>query len=340
MAQTSQEKGEREAVMSEIDLTILFASVIAAAAPILLATLGETITEKAGIINLSLDGTIMLSAMSAFVIALKTDNIFVGFVFAAIVGGLVAALVAFFSIYLKQNQVAVGFVLTLMTRDLAYFIGSPYSRMQGPQVSPMPIPGLKDIPFLGDVLFQHNLPVYFSMIMIGVVWWYMYKTRLGLRLRSVGENPEASYARGISPNRVQMVYAVCGGLLVGLAGAAFSLCIKPGWGQPQGAEGSGWIALALVIFGGWNPIKAALGAYLFAFLQVMSIYFQGWLPSIPAQVFQVAPFPLMIFILVIVFFAQKESFVRWAEDKPVIRAIIHALYAAAPSSLGRRYSEE
>lgn len=326
--------------MSDFHVTILLASVIAAAAPILLATLGETITEKSGIINLSLDGTILLSAMCAFVIALKTDNILLGFVAASLVGALVAGMVAFFSIYLKQSQVAVGFVLTLMTRDLAYFIGSPYSRMPGPQVGPMPVPFLSEIPFFGDVLFRHNLPVYFSMVMIGVAWWYVYKTRLGLRLRSVGENPEASYARGINPNRVQMVYALCGGLLVGLAGATFSLCIKPGWGQPQGAEGTGWIALALVIFGGWNPVKAALGAYLFAFLQVMSIYFQGWLPSIPAQVFQVAPFPLMIFILVIMFFAQRESFVRWAKDKPVVRAVIRALSSAAPSSLGRRYSEE
>jgi ABC-type uncharacterized transport system permease subunit len=326
--------------MSDIDMTILIASVIAAAAPILLATLGETITEKSGIINLSLDGTILLSAMSAFVIALKTENILLGFIAAAIVGGLVAGLVAFFSIYLKQNQVAVGFVLTLMTRDLAYFIGSPYSRLQGPQVGPMHVPFLSDIPFFGDVLFSHNLPVYFSIIMIGAAWWYMYRTRLGLRLRSVGENPEASYARGINPNRVQMAYAISGGLLVGLAGATFSLCIKPGWGQPQGAEGSGWIALALVIFGGWNPVRAALGAYLFAFLQVMSIYFQGWMPSVPAQVFQVAPFPLMIFILVIISFAQSESFVRWAEDRPVVRAIVHILSSAAPSALGKRHSEE
>ncbi len=326
--------------MSEIDVTVLIASVISAAAPILLATLGETITEKAGIINLSLDGTILLSAMSAFVVALKADSLLLGFIAAAVVGGLVASFVAFFGIYLKQNQVAVGFVLTLMTRDLAYFIGSPYSRMQGPQTVPVPVPVLSDMPFFGEVFFRHTLPVYFSMVMIGVAWWYMYRTRLGLRLRSVGENPGAAYARGINPNRVQMAYAACGGLLVGLAGAAFSLCIKPGWGQPQGAEGSGWIALALVIFGGWNPLKAAVGAYLFAFLQVMSIYFQGWIPSVPAQVFQVAPFPLMIFILVIVFFAQRESFVLWAEDKPLIRAVIHALYASAPSALGKSRSEE
>ena len=139
--------------MNEIDITILFAGVVAGAAPIVLATLGETITEKAGIINLSLDGTILLSAMAAFVVAFETNSILLGFAFAAVVGGLVAAIVAFFSIYLNQSQVAVGFVLTLMTRDLAYFLGNSYSRLQGPQVAPLPIPLLKDIPFLGQILF-------------------------------------------------------------------------------------------------------------------------------------------------------------------------------------------
>ncbi|MGC9324920.1 MAG: ABC transporter permease [Desulfomonilia bacterium] len=326
--------------MGEIHIGILLASVIAGAAPILLATLGETITEKSGIINLSLDGSILLSAMAGFVIALKTGSAIAGFLVGSAVGGLVAATVAFFSIYLRQSQVAVGFVLTLMARDLAYFIGSPYSRVQGPQVGPQPVPLLESIPFLGEILFRHSIPVYLSLILIALSWWYIYRTPHGLCLRSVGEHPEASYARGINPKRVQMLYAVCGGLLVGLAGATFSLCIKPGWGQPQGAEGTGWIALALVIFGGWNPLKAALGAYLFSFLQVMSIYFQGWMPSIPAQVFQVAPFPLMIFILAIISFAQRESVLRWSEDRPIIRALLTTLTGAAPSALGRQYKTE
>ncbi len=139
-----------------------------------------------------------------------------------------------------------------------------------------------------------------------------YRTAPGLKIRCVGENPDGAYARGIDPDRVQLLYAVAGGMMVGIAGAAFSLCVKPGWGQPQGCEGSGWIALALVIFGGWHPVKAAAGAYLFAFLQVMSIHLQAWYPGIPAQVFQVAPFPLMIFILVLISLAQQESVLRLA----------------------------
>jgi ABC-type uncharacterized transport system permease subunit len=323
--------------MTDLDLTILFAGVVAGAAPIVLAALGETITEKAGLINLSLDGSILLSAMAAFAIAFETNSVLAGFIGGAIVGALMALVVAVFSIYLNQNQVAVGFVLTLVGRDLAYFIGNPYSRIQGPQVIPLPVPLLDRIPFIGDVFFHHNLPVYLSLLLIVFCWFYIYRTPYGLKLRSVGEHPRASFARGINPKMLQMVYAVCGGLLVGLAGATFSLSTKPGWGRPQGAEGTGWIALALVIFGGWNPIRAAIGAYLFSFLQVLGIYFQGWLPSVPAQVFQVAPFPLMIFTLLIMSFAQKESVLTWAEGKAHVKALLDMFSGMAPTALGKPY---
>ena len=326
--------------MTELDITILLAGVVAGAAPIVLAALGETITEKAGLINLSLDGSILLSAMAAFAIAFETKSVLAGFVGGALVGALMAFVVAVFSIYLNQNQVAVGFVLTLMGRDLAYFIGNPYSRIQGPQVTPLSVPLLDKIPFIGDVFFHHNLPVYLSLLMIVVCWWYVYHTPYGLKLRSVGEHPRAAFARGINPQRLQLFYAVCGGLLVGLAGATFSLATKPGWGRPQGAEGTGWIALALVIFGGWNPIKAAIGAYLFSFLQVMGIYFQGWLPSIPAQVFQVAPFPLMIFTLLIMSFAQNESVIAWSEGKARIKALLNMFSGMAPTALGKPYRQD
>ncbi len=326
--------------MIEFDLSILVAGVVAGAAPIVLAALGETITEKAGIINLSLDGTILLSAMAAFAIAYETGSLIPGFLAGAAAGALIAGVVAVFSIYLGQNQVAVGFVLTLTCRDLAYFLGNPYSRLQGPQVLPLPLPGLDRIPFLGPVFFSHNLLTYFSLVFIALSWWYIFRTPQGLNLRSVGEHPRAAFARGIDPKRLQLLYAMWGGFFVGLAGAAFSLSTKPGWGRPQGAEGTGWICLALVIFGGWNPVKAAMGAYLFSFLQVMGIYLQGWFPSVPAQVFQVAPFPLMIFTLVLMHLAQKESILSWVEDKAWIKSVLAMFSGVAPASLGKPYQPE
>jgi simple sugar transport system permease protein len=248
--------------------------------------------------------------------------------------------VAIFSIYLGQSQVAVGFTLTLMTRDLAYFLGNPYSRQPGPQVSPFPVPALEDLPFLGPVFFNHNFFVYFALILIGFSWWYMHRTRPGLELISVGEHPGASYARGIDPRKIQLFYSVCGGLLVGLAGAAFSLSLKPGWGRPQGAEGTGWIVLAIVIFGGWNPLKVAAGAFLFSLLQVLGIYFQGRFPSVPAQVFQVAPFPLMIFTLLLMNIGQKESLQTITAQKPLKR-FINALFSGSPPrALGKAYNPD
>jgi simple sugar transport system permease protein len=336
--------------MLEIDIAILLASVLAGAAPVLLATLGETITERAGIVNLSLDGTILLSAMTAFVVAYNTNSLFLGFSAAALVGGFVALIVAFFSVYLGQSQVAVGFVLTLMTRDLAYFLGNPYARLHGPQAIPFPIPLLENLPFIGPIFFTHSLPVYLSLAGIFLCWWYLFRTPMGLTLRSVGENPAAAYARGINPGRHQLWYAFCGGLLVGLAGATFSLAIKPGWGRPQGAEGTGWIALALVIFGGWHPIRAAFGAYLFSFLQIIGIYLQGWIPFVPTQVFQVAPFPLMIFTLLAISYAQKASDTGLPAEtdkqtggtngRARLQRLLRVLTGNAPAALGRPFRPE
>ena len=337
--------------MIEINLTIMLASVLAGATPVLLAALGETITERAGIVNLSLDGTILLSAMIAFVVAYHTQSVMLGFVTAALAGGLVAAIVAIFSIYLGQSQVAVGFVLTLMTRDLAYFLGNPYARLPGLQAVPFPIPWLKDLPFFGPILFAHSLPVYGSFLGIFMCWWYLFRTPMGLTLRSIGEHPAAAYARGINPRKRQFWYTFCGGLLVGLAGAAFSLAIKPGWGRPQGAEGTGWIALALVIFGGWHPLRVAFGAYLFAFLQVIGIYLQGWLPSVPTQVFQVAPFPLMIFTLLAISYAQKisdrglplgptDSKTAEGINRAWLQRFLQIFTGHAPAALGRPFRPE
>ena len=323
--------------MSDFSLTILLASVLATAAPLIIAALGETLTEKVGVINLSLDGSMLLSAMVGFMVSYETGSLVMGFVAAAGVGAVIALLVGVFGIYLGLLQVAVGFALTLMCRDLAYFLGNPYSRLQGPQMVSMKIPFLSDIPFIGPVLFQQPLVVYLSLLLIVVGWWYFFRTNRGLELRAVGENPEAAYTRGIDPRRKQLLYTAIGGALIGFAGAAYSLGIKPGWGRPQGIEGLGWIALAIVIFGGWHPVKVALGATLFAFLQVIGITLQGLWPSVPAQVFQVAPFPLMIFTLVIVNLLQRESIQDWVAAHPTLQTVIRQLQGAPPRALGRSY---
>ncbi len=310
----------------EISLATFLAAVAAMSAPVILAALGETLTEKAGVVNLSLDGAILLSAMAGFVVASSSASLPLGFAASALTGCLVAAVLALIGVSLHQSQVAAGFALTFLCRDLAYFLGHPYARQQGPQLTTLPIPGLADLPFFGEVLFSHSLVVYASFLAIPCCLLFLYRSRWGLMLRCAGENPEACWARGIDPNRVRVAAVVAGGALVGLAGGAFSLAVKPGWGQPQGCEGIGWIALALVIFGGWKPLRVALGAYFFATLQLLGIHFQDAFPTVPAQIFQVAPFPLMIFTLILIH-ASRQSRGR----------LSRLLAGNAPKWLGRAY---
>jgi len=313
----------------DADLSSLIAALAVMSAPIVLAALGETITEKAGVVNLSLDGTILLSAMVAFVVAYQTGQPLLGAAAGALTGGLAAAIVAGIGVSLGQSQVAVGFALTFLCRDLAYFLGSGHARVEGPQFEPLPVPLLADLPFVGKALFSHSLMVYLSILAIPFCTWLLYRSRWGLIIRSAGENPEACWARGINPVVVQTAATALGGAMVGLAGAAYSLAVKPGWGHPQGCEGIGWIALALVIFGSWHPLRVVLGAYLFGLLQLLGIYFQDAFTTIPPQIFQVAPFPLMIFTLVVIHFShgRKGTVAKW----------VRMFSGRPPRALGRPY---
>jgi simple sugar transport system permease protein len=318
-------------------LDSLLGSVVAGATPILFAAMGETLSEKSGVINLSLDGTILLSAMTSFAVAFHSGSVLLGFAAGSLTGLIVSAILATFSIFFYVSQVALGFVLTLTCRDLAYFLGNSLARQTGPQVPFAKIPFLGDIPFIGPVFFSHNMVVYFSLLLIVFIWLYTEKTRPGLILKSVGENPYAAYSRGMAPRKIRWIYTIVGGLLTGISGASFSLYAKASWGNPQGCEGTGWIALALVIFGGWGPLRVALGCYLFAFLQVMGIHFQQWFPNVPFQVFQVAPFPLMIFSLVVVNLTRNRNRFFDPTNRSPILSLLDRVSGNAPSHLGQHF---
>lgn len=321
--------------METFALTI--AAVLMASAPLVLATLGETLTEKAGIINLSLDGSILLSAMAAFAVAATTGNPWFGVLGGMGVGAAVAGVLGLIGIYLGQSQLAVGFVLTLLCRDLAYFLGHDFSRQPGPDLGLWTIPGIKGIPFIGSIFGATSPVVYIGLAAIFMCWWWMFRTEGGIRLRAVGESPRAAFGRGIRVRLVRFYYCLAGGALVGLAGAAYSLAVKPGWGRPQGCEGAGWIALAIVIFGGWHPVRAALGAFFFAGLQVSGIYLQEIFPSIPAPVFQVAPFPMMILTLL----AVNMGRMGWVQDlvrrHPFLSKLSGHWSIEAPAALGQDF---
>ncbi len=332
--------------MNDAALITSIAGVLAAAAPVLFAVIGETISERAGVLNLSMNGMILLSAMGSFAVALATDSVVLGFLAGAAIGAFIAFVVAFASLTLRQSQVAVGFVLAQLCRDLSYFLGNPIMGKVGPRISQMPIPVLERIPVLGTILFRQDVMTYLSFVLIVLAWFFIFKTRPGLVLQGVGERPAAAYIRGANVNRLRYLYAVIGGALAGLAGPIYSLSIKAGWkGTISGLDGIGWIVLSITIFGGWKPFRAAFGAYLFAFLQWFGLVLQPSLPSVPSQVLQVAPFPLMILTLLFVNIGNAEwvnrSLARLPENvRRDIARVLRALNATPPAALGTPFEKE
>jgi simple sugar transport system permease protein len=276
----------------------------------------------------------MLSALAGFVIAFETNNTWVGFAAAATVGATFALVVAFSSITLRLNQVAVGFVLALLGIALSSFLGSSYTGRPGGDVAvpPLDIPLLSDIPFVGPVLFSHNIVVYASLIVVFLAWAFMFKTRPGLSLQGVGERPDAAHSRGVPVNRLRYVYTIVGGALVGIGGAAFSLDAKLGWSFLH-TRNFGWIALALVIFGGWHPLRVAAGVLLFGFLQWLALDLQDVFPDL-TQVLPIMPFVLMILALVLV---NADWLRAWADRHPRWGNLIRS---DAPSAIGTPYSPE
>ncbi len=316
-------------------------AVLAAAAPLIFATMGATINERAGVINLSLDGTILMGAMAGFAAALASGSVPLGFGVAALVGAAIALVLCVLSLSLGQSQTAVGFVLALFCTELSSFLGAPVVRVPGPSVPHLPIIGLAEVPVLGPLFFQHDPLIYASMLLVPLTWWVLFRTRLGLTLRALGERPAAAFARGVPVTTARYLATITGGALVGLAGAAYSLDLKQGWSYRH-TFGIGWIALAIVIFGGWRPWRVALGCYLFAALEIVALRSQSMLPSLPTQIFQVAPFVLMIVVLALVnLAASPQAARRIAALPPSVRrpvaAVVTRLAAAAPAALGQPF---
>jgi general nucleoside transport system permease protein len=322
------------------ELINILRSVVASATPLVIASIGETITERAGVVNLSLDGSIIFSAMIGFAAAYVTKSAVVGILAAMLAAAIIALIIAVSGIVLRQDQVAIGFVLTLLAADLAQFLGQPYSRIPGPQILSSPIPVLRDIPVLGQIFFNQSILVYISYILVVGTWFWLFRTRRGLAHRAIGERPEAAFARGTPVNRLRYLYTAVGGALVGMAGASYSLSVKAGWSTPPSMSGDGWIALAIVIFGGWHPFRVLLGAYLFAGLRSLASVIQRT-PGLNINIILLngVPWVLMIITLLLVSSGTIERLLT-VLPRPVQKWSRNFLRSDPPAALGTRFDPD
>ncbi len=316
------------------DSTVIndLAGIVRSGAPLVLAAVGETFTERGGVVNLALDGSLMLSALAAFVVAISMQSLILGMVAGIVVGAFIALIVAASSIELKQSQVAVGFILTLLCRDLAIFLGTSYRGQPGLPAPYVSIPVLQDIPVIGPILFQQDIFTYLSYVAIIVAWFWIFRTKPGLALRSVGERPVTAFARGINVNRIRYLYTALGGALVGLAGAAYTLNVTSKWSDSD-ITGNGWIALAIVIFGGWYPFRVALGVYLVAGLRTLAT---GWQASgVPIAILNAVPWLLMVATLLAVSGSYLDGLLRVLPPglHPVVRTLLRAKPPAALATI-------
>ncbi|MEP7288820.1 MAG: ABC transporter permease [Chloroflexota bacterium] len=322
--------------MADDTLINTLAGIVRSGAPLILAATGETFTERAGVVNLSLDGSLMLAGLAGFVIAFNTQSLILGTAAAIVVGATIALIVAASSIELKQSQVAVGFILTLLCRDLAIFLGTSYRGKAGLPAPHLDIPLLRDIPIAGPILFQQDVFTYLSFAVIIFAWFWIYRTRPGLILRSVGERPPTTFARGGNVNRLRYLYTALGGALVGLAGATYTLNIAPGWND-SAIIGNGWIALAIVIFGGWYPVRVAFGVYLVAGLRTLASGLQA--NGIPIALLNAIPWLLMIVTLLAVSGPYLDRLLKILPSRlhPLVRTLLRA---RPPAALGTIFEQE
>ncbi len=317
------------------------ASIVGASAPLLIAAQGELITERAGVVNLSLDGRILLSDMTGFAVAMQTGSTEAGILAAMLVGVVIALLVITTNVVLGVNQIAVGFVLTILCADLSTFLGRDYANLPGASVEIpyMPLPLLSDIPYLGRIFFQHNLMVYFSFILVGAVWFWIYRTTAGLSLRALGERPAAAYVRGTRVQLMRFIYVAIGGALVGMAGAAYSLDVQLGW-RENSTLGQGWIALAIVIFGTWKPNRILFGAYLIVGLRALALELQRQQQlNLPVHIINMTPWLLMLLTLMFAASGIGDYVVHWLPTQWQASAR-QFLRADPPAALGTPFERE
>lgn len=294
--------------------------------PLLFATIGEIYTERSGNINLGIEGLMLIGAVTGFMASLWTGNPFAGVIIGCLGGGIVSMIHAFLTISLNVNQIVSGLALVFFGTGASAVLGRPLIGKIAPHFEELHLGILSDIPLIGVVFFQHNILVYFSYLLVPLSWMILYKTRIGLYIRTVGENPQTAETVGLNVIRIRYATIFAGGALMGLGGAYLSLAYTPMWIENMVA-GRGWVSIALVIFSMWNPMMAVFGAYLFGGMDVLGFALQARGVQISTHLLSMLPYLFTIFLLAIS---------MWRARKKAMGLSV----SMGPSALGKPFSKE
>jgi len=280
-------------------LEAIILAVLAASTPLLLAASGELLVERAGVLNLGVEGMMIVGAACGFGGAWLTGSTFIGALFGIFAGMALALVFGLMTLGLAVNQVATGLALTILGVGISGLIGAGFV---GERIAKAPllfIPGLTTLPFVGKILFGQDAFVYFSLALIAGISWFLYRTRAGLILRAIGDNHVSAHALGYPVLRIRMFAVLFGGACAGLAGAYLPLAYTPFF-VPGMTAGRGWIALALVVFASWLPVRLMIGAYLFGAVTILQLHAQGWGVGVPSQLMSAMPYLATVIVLVLI----------------------------------------
>jgi ABC-type uncharacterized transport system permease subunit len=277
----------------------VLASTVAAATPLIIAALGVLVNERAGVLNLGVEGMMLIGALTAFAVGVSSGSLLLGYAAAMVAGIAVSLLFAFLVLTLQTNQVATGLALALFAAGVSAFAGRPYIGQSIERVPALEIPGLAEIPVFGPLLFRYDVLVYASFGLYFAVAGFLHRSALGLRLRAIGEAPGVAHSLGYPVARIRYLAVMFGGATSGIAGAYLSTALTPMWVDGMSA-GRGWIVLALVVFATWRPLRVLLGAYLFGGMTVLQLHAQGLGIDVPSQFLAMLPYLGTIVVLVLI----------------------------------------
>ena len=284
-------------------------TVITAATPLVIAALGELVTERAGVLNLGVEGMIVIGAVCAFAAAHLSGSPYIGILAGIAAGGLFSLLFGFLTLTLVTNQVATGLALTILGLGVSGMLGESFVGVPGVKLPNIVFPVLSDIPFIGPILFRQDLIFYISIALVFGISWFLFKSRTGLKIRAIGDSHSSAHALGINVIRTRYFAVMFGGACAGLAGAQLSLVYTPQWVENMSA-GRGWIALALVVFASWRPWRVLAGGYLFGAVTIGQLHAQAFGIGVPSQLLSALPYVATIVVLIIISHNRRTTLIN------------------------------